>query len=101
MCDADNGCLIQLNACQAAHQQVAQSAGHFGCIHIMHSRSCVMQETADLKARMEQLQTGPTPLEAAQAKRADLLADKAKFLDHIAGLEVCLSQSSRTATPLV
>ena len=48
-----------------------------------------MQETADLVARAEQLRSGPTPLEAAQAKTAELQADKAKFLDHIAGLEVC------------
>ena len=49
------------------------------------------QETAELKARMEQLLKGPTPLEAARAKTAELQADKAKFLDHIAGLEVCLA----------
>ena len=47
-----------------------------------------VQETADLVARAEQLRSGPTPLQAAQAKTAELQADKAKFLDHIAGLEV-------------
>lgn len=50
------------------------------CIHL--------QETAELQAQIERLQNGPTPLEAAKAKITELEGDKAKFLDHIAGLEV-------------
>ena len=48
-----------------------------------------MQGSLELRGRIEQLEKGPTPLQAAVAKQAELQADKAKFLDHIAGLEAC------------
>lgn len=82
--------------CQDVEDKLAQEANEQQDAARAHIEA-LQQETADLKARMEQLQTGPTPLEAAQAKRADLLADKAKFLDHIAGLEARKQKVERRA----
>ena len=56
----------------------------------------MLQDTADLQAQLDRLRQGPTPLEAASAKTLELEADKAKFLEHIAGLEVCLLSGLHT-----